>query len=65
MPTDGTFLDHVKQFTVNYWASNSLMRLMSGQGAASIGSNLTVLGLTGCALLLIAMVLYRRVGYHE
>lgn len=64
-PTDGTVLESAKPFTLNYWASDSLVKIMIGQSGAGVYSNIVVLLVIAFFLILLAGFAYRKVGFHE
>jgi ABC-2 type transport system permease protein len=64
-PTEGTVLEAARPFTVNYWASDSLVKIMMGQGSADVYGNVLVLLLIALVFILLAGYAYRKVGFHE
>ncbi len=64
-PINGGFLEIAQKFTVNYWASHSIIELMFGGSLTVVLHNIGILGSIGIGLLMIALLLYRKVGYNE
>lgn len=50
--------------TVNYWASDSLHRIMQGGDVTAVLHNLVVLAGIAAVTIALSLVFYRRVGYH-
>jgi ABC-2 type transport system permease protein len=61
----GPFLHSLAKFTVSYWASDGFLQLMLGSNSELIMQHVTILGCLGIGLLVISLLMYRRVGYHE
>jgi ABC-2 type transport system permease protein len=61
----GPFLHSLAKFTVSYWASDGFLQLMLGSNTALIMQHVTILGSIGISLLVMSLLVYRRVGYHE
>jgi ABC-2 type transport system permease protein len=64
-PEVGPFLDSIAKFTVSHWASDGFLQLMLGSNTELIMQHVTILGCMGLGLLMISLLMYRRVGYHE
>ncbi|NDI33531.1 ABC transporter permease [Chengkuizengella sediminis] len=65
IPNLGEFLNMLGKFSVNYWSSNTLIRLMIESDSTMIIKNMGVIGSTSLVLALIAGFFYWKVGYHE
>lgn len=64
MPVDG-LLAKIGLFTVNHWASDSILRIMLESGTQDVLRNIAVLGMIAAGLLLVSFGAYRKVGYRE
>jgi ABC-2 type transport system permease protein len=64
MPVDG-LLAKIGLFTVNHWASDSILRIMLDSGTQDVLRNIAVLGMIAAGLLLVSFGAYRKVGYRE
>ncbi|MDB5052582.1 MAG: hypothetical protein JWM44_632 [Bacilli bacterium] len=64
-------LDHFKvfafleKFTVNYWAVQSLLQAFLNKSFTQTIPSLAVLGCICAGLIVLTLLVYRRVGYHE
>lgn len=54
----------ISEFTVNHWALQSFLRMMLDSPVSEIMHNIVMLGVVCAVLLLIAGVIYRKVGYR-
>ena len=64
-PSLGEVIEKIGYFTVNHWAMQGMLHMMLGSDPAVIVHHLTILGGIGIGLLLVALAVYRKVGYHE
>jgi ABC-type multidrug transport system permease subunit len=58
-------MDATARFTLNKWAYSAYNGLMEGRNLDAVYNNLLILGLSGTALLIIAILLYRRERIYE
>ncbi|NBI30703.1 ABC transporter permease [Chengkuizengella marina] len=65
IPNLGDFLNSLGKFSINYWSSNTLIRLMIESDSTMIIRNMGVIGSTSLVLALTAGLIYWKVGYHE
>lgn len=63
IPVD--LIQRLGDFTINHWAMQGLLRIMLGADPALIGHHILMLGIFGGVLMLIGIITYRKVGYHE
>lgn len=61
-PFEG-WLQRVGMFTVNHWASESVLRMMLHQPTERVGASVAVLAIISGGLLLVSLALYARKGY--
>ncbi|WP_145406918.1 ABC transporter permease [Paenibacillus xylanexedens] len=54
----------ISEFTVNHWALQSFLRMMLDSPVSEIMHNIVMLGVVSAVLILIAGVIYRKVGYR-
>ncbi|KQY92010.1 hypothetical protein ASD24_22115 [Paenibacillus sp. Root52] len=54
----------ISEFTVNHWALQSFLRMMLDSPVSDIVHNIVMLGVVCAVLILIAGVIYRKVGYR-
>ncbi|WP_128103712.1 ABC transporter permease [Paenibacillus sp. DCT19] len=54
----------ISEFTVNHWALQSFLRMMLDSPVSEIMHNIVMLGVVSSVLILIAGVIYRKVGYR-
>ncbi|MCY9658279.1 ABC transporter permease [Paenibacillus chondroitinus] len=64
-PLPDGFLRQIGDFTLNYWAMQSMYRIMLGSEASVLAHHLLVLGCISGGLLLVSFIVYRKAGYHE
>lgn len=64
MPVDG-LLQKFGYFTVSYWASDSITRIMLDSGPGILSGHLTVLAAIAGGLLAVSFVVYRKAGFYE
>jgi ABC-2 type transport system permease protein len=62
MPVDG-MLQKLGFFTVSYWASDSITRIMQGFGPDVVSGHLTVLAAIAGGLLAVSFAVYRKAGF--
>ncbi|WP_172257066.1 ABC transporter permease [Saccharibacillus deserti] len=62
VPFEG-WIQKIGNFTVNRWASESILRMMLHEPAGHIGASIAILALVSAALLALALTVYRRKGY--
>ncbi|MDP5273304.1 ABC transporter permease [Chengkuizengella axinellae] len=65
VPSLGEFLNSLGKFTINYWSSNTLLRLMIESDSTFILNNMLVIVSISLVLALLAGFVYWKVGYHE
>lgn len=65
IPNLGGMLHHIGEFTVNHWASRSIIRIMLDSESSAVAHNVSMLGLVCAICLAGALASYRRGGYHE
>jgi ABC-2 type transport system permease protein len=64
-PLPQGLLSRLGEFTVNYWASQSILRMMLEGDPGIITSEVTTLGWIALIFMVITLGVYRKVGYHE
>lgn len=64
-PLPEGLLSRIGDFTLNYWAMQSMFRIMLGSDTTVLLHHLSVLGGISAALLFLTFVVYRKAGYHE
>lgn len=58
-------IQKLSHFTVNHWALQGILRIMLGADQGEIVHHILMLGIISVILLLIGVMSYRKVGYHE
>lgn len=58
-------IQKLSQFTINHWALQGFLRIMLDSDPGEIIYHISMLGMVSGVLLLIGMISYRKVGYHE
>lgn len=64
-PNMGETLETLGKFTSSYWAARGILQIMLDTGSQVVNHHLSILAAISGSILLIAFVLYRKVGYHE
>ncbi|MBP1961295.1 ABC transporter permease [Paenibacillus aceris] len=64
-PLPDGLLRQLGDFTLNYWAMQSMFRIILGSEFSVLLHHLFVLGCICCGLLLVSFIVYRKAGYHE
>ncbi|MDD9270116.1 ABC transporter permease [Paenibacillus sp. GCM10023248] len=64
-PLPEGLLSRLGDFTLNYWAMQSMLRIMLGSNMAVLIQHLSVMGWISAGLLLVTIAVYRKAGYHE
>ncbi|MNI12715.1 ABC-2 family transporter protein [compost metagenome] len=63
IPVD--IIQKMGEFTVNHWALQGILRIMLGADQGEILHHALMLGMMSGVLLLVGVISYRKVGYHE
>ncbi len=61
----GDLIHQIGKFTINHWAASGLLRIMLNSDFSLIMQDIGVLGAIASGLFIVAIVSYRKVGYHE
>lgn len=64
-PIEGTFLENLQPLTLNYYAVDSFIRVMTERYGNELLMNMGILAGLGAVILTLAMFSYRKVGYNE
>ncbi|MFC5700763.1 ABC transporter permease [Cohnella faecalis] len=64
LPEEGAF-GHLREFTVNHWAFQSLLNNMLGSDSSIVWHQTGVLAAIAATILALSVLAYRKVGYRE
>ncbi|NOV03327.1 ABC transporter permease [Paenibacillus planticolens] len=64
-PLPDGLLSQLGNFTLNYWAMQSMYRIMLDSDLSVLGHHVFVLACISSGLLLVSFIVYRKAGYHE
>lgn len=64
-PINNEFINKLGEFTVNYHASQGILNMMLTGDMSKVMHHISILGIHSAVLLLISIIVYRKVGYHE
>ncbi|TXK85776.1 ABC transporter permease [Paenibacillus sp. N3.4] len=64
-PLPEGLMQRIGEFTLNYWGMQSMFRIMLGSEFTLILHHMLILAGIGVGMLLVSLVVYRKVGYHE
>lgn len=64
-PINNEVINTIGQFSVNHYATQSIMNIMLAGDMSKVMHSISMLGMYSAVILVVGIVVYRKVGYHE
>ncbi|MNJ69427.1 hypothetical protein D3C77_657780 [compost metagenome] len=64
-PINNEVINTIGQFSINHYATQSIMNIMLAGDMSKVVHSISMLGIYSAVILVVGIVVYRKVGYHE